>query len=146
MKQERSCGAIIYSLDHQYNFLLLQHQAGHWAFAKGHMERNETPIITALREIEEETGLGVELDINFMVNTSYSPNPDVIKEVTYFLAYTKEIDVKIQVEEIRGYVWLNYKQARALLTYENDKKILDEANTYLATHVDNNLSYNKGDS
>ena len=37
-------------------FLLIQHQAGHWAFPKGHANPGESPAETARREFAEETG------------------------------------------------------------------------------------------
>ena len=58
MKQEKSCGAIILRKQNKtIETLLVKHTKGHWAFAKGHVEENETEEETALREIKEETGL-----------------------------------------------------------------------------------------
>ncbi|NJO79196.1 MAG: NUDIX domain-containing protein [Cyanobacteria bacterium RM1_2_2] len=41
----------------EHLFLLVQHQAGHWSFPKGHAEADETPLQAACREFEEETGI-----------------------------------------------------------------------------------------
>ena len=41
----------------EQEFLLVQHQAGHWGFPKGHLEPGETPVQAAGRELAEETGL-----------------------------------------------------------------------------------------
>jgi 8-oxo-dGTP pyrophosphatase MutT (NUDIX family) len=38
-------------------FCLVQHQGEHWGFPKGHPDPNETEIETAMRELQEETGI-----------------------------------------------------------------------------------------
>jgi 8-oxo-dGTP pyrophosphatase MutT (NUDIX family) len=47
---------------HNGRVLLLKHKKlGVWLYPGGHMEPNETPLDTALRETEEETGMKVRL-------------------------------------------------------------------------------------
>ena len=67
MKKEKSCGAIVYrQRDSWVEVLLICHKnGGHWAFPKGHVEKQETEEETALREIREETGLTVKLNTAF---------------------------------------------------------------------------------
>ena len=132
MKQEKSCGAII--LKEKSNapqVLLVKHNAGHWAFAKGHVEGNETEEQTAIREIKEETSLNVKLDTNFRTTVRYSPMENVEKEVVYFLAYKTEGNETPQLEEISQMQWLDIKQAKETVTYERDKEILQEVEKYL---------------
>lgn len=137
MIKEKSCGAIIYFLDDDVPFyLLIQHVNGyHWAFAKGHMENNETEEETALREIQEETSMtNIALDAQFRESTVYSPKENIIKEVIYFVAKVNEEEarsVKIQEEEVVNIKWLNIKEATDLLTHTNDKKLLTEAHNYI---------------
>ncbi len=40
-----------------HNLLLIQSKLGFWEFAKGHPEKNETEIQSAMREFEEESGI-----------------------------------------------------------------------------------------
>ncbi len=132
MKQEKSCGAII--LDKQnkgLKVLLVKHNKGHWAFAKGHVEGNETEEQTALREIKEETSLDVRLDTNFRTTVTYSPMEGVEKEVVYFLAYKLEGNETPQLEEISEIQWLNLEDAMNKVTYERDKDILIKVKNYL---------------
>lgn len=132
MKQEKSCGAIILKEDNkELKVLLLKHSAGHWAFAKGHVEKDETEIETALREIKEETNLEVKLDTNFRTTTQYSPKEGVIKEVVYFLAYKIEGEEKPQLEEISQMKWVNLNEAIESVTYDRDKEILKQVKKYL---------------
>ena len=59
MKHEKSCGAVIIKNN---KVLVLQQVAGHWGFPKGHVEKGETEVETAIREIKEETNLDVEIN------------------------------------------------------------------------------------
>ncbi len=132
MRQEKSCGAIILKEENkEQKVLLLKHNAGHWAFAKGHVEENETEEQTALREIKEETNLDVKLDTNFRTTVKYSPMEDVEKEVVYFLAYKKEGNETPQLEEISQIQWLNIEEAKNTVTYERDKEILQKVEKYI---------------
>ena len=76
---EKSCGIVLF---HSEDFLLIQHsvklgEKGHWDFPKGHMERGETEIQTALREVEEETGLK---DLKLFPKFSHKISYKLIKE------------------------------------------------------------------
>lgn len=133
MKQEKSCGAVIVTKETESPKVLLikHHNGGHWAFPKGHVEGNETEEETALREIMEETHLSVELDTQFRHVVRYSPYEGTEKEVIYFIAYTTEKTILKQDEEVLDSAWLSFADALALVTYENDQKILQAAIAYL---------------
>jgi 8-oxo-dGTP pyrophosphatase MutT (NUDIX family) len=56
---ETSAGGVIYRWrDETPHILLIRDAYQHWGFPKGHLEDGETPDAAALREVEEETGLG----------------------------------------------------------------------------------------
>ena len=61
MKQEKSCGAVIFREDGggRRFYLVLTSVKGHVTLCKGHVEKGETEHETAVREIMEETGLAV---------------------------------------------------------------------------------------
>ena len=61
MLEEKSCGAIVYN--NEGKVLIVQHNAGHWDFPKGHVENNETEVETAVREVKEETNI----DYSFLI-------------------------------------------------------------------------------
>ena len=124
MKFEKSCGAIIIKRNSdKIETLLIQMIGGHWSYPKGHVEDNETEVETALREIKEETNLDVIIDTRFREITTYSPKPGVIKDVIYFLAFAKTLDVKVQEEEVANYEWVDINDATKLITFEEDRKI-----------------------
>lgn len=128
MKFEKSCGAIIIKRNSdKIETLLIQMLGGHWSYPKGHVEDNETEVETALREIKEETNLDVIIDTRFREITTYSPKPGVIKDVIYFLAFAKTLDVKVQEEEVANYEWVDINDATKLITFEEDRKIFRKA-------------------
>lgn len=133
MKQEKSCGAVIVTKEtEEPKFLLIKHHnGGHWAFPKGHVEGNETEEETALREIMEETRLTVELDTQFRHVVRYSPYEGTVKDVIYFMAYASEQEIYKQDEEVLDSSWSNFEEALDLVTYENDRTILQAAKDYL---------------
>lgn len=141
MKQEKSCGAVVYYLDgNEPLFLIEEMKQGHYAMCKGHVEKDENEHQTAFREIKEETGIEACFVEGFREITSYSPYPGAIKEVVYFLAYSNTTDTVPQPEEVQSVIWVNYGRALELLTYESDKNILRKAAQFLKDKfVDINL-------
>ena len=70
IKKDESFGIIpIFCQGDSYSFLLIQHQAGHWGFPKGHAISGELPVETACRELQEETGIS---DYTLLEEVSFS--------------------------------------------------------------------------
>ncbi|MBR6718837.1 MAG: NUDIX domain-containing protein [Oscillospiraceae bacterium] len=136
MLHEKSCGAIVYRRFHgNVEILLIKHvNSGHWSFPKGHVEGDETELETARREIKEETGLDVILDQTFRETVSYSPKRDTQKVVVYFLALARNYDFVPQEEEIAEIRWVDIVRATRMLTYENDKTIVNKARAAIKQH------------
>lgn len=126
---EKSCGAIVYRRHHgNLEILLIKHvNSGHWSFPKGHVESGETEEETALREIKEETGIDVIIDSTFRETVTYFPRKDTQKVVVYFLAKAKNFEYVPQEEEIAQIKWVDIGYATSVLTYENDKTIVNKA-------------------
>jgi bis(5'-nucleosidyl)-tetraphosphatase len=121
--REESCGAVIYCKN---EFLLLKYEAGHWGFPKGNRERGETKLETAVREVEEETGLKDLEFADFEKNINYfykRKGKLVYKTVTYFLAMSRIKDVRISWEH-KGFAWLPYEKALEKLTFPNARDVL----------------------
>ena len=98
------------------------------------MEGDETELETARREIKEETGLDVILDQTFRETVSYSPRRDTQKIVVYFLALARNYDFVPQEEEIAEIRWVDIIRATRMLTYENDKTIVNKARAAIKQH------------
>ncbi len=133
MKHEKSCGAVVYSyVDSKLSILLIRHKnGGHWAFPKGHVEKGETELQTAQREILEETGLKPVIDTKFRHTVTYSPKENVTKDVIYFSAKSESTDTTAQIEELLEIKWLEPKEAIKSVTFDNDKKILNAFLEYI---------------
>ena len=128
---EKSCGVVLLNSN---KVLLLQHPdtttSGHWDFPKGHVEKGEDEVQTALRELKEETGIdNVKIidDFNHPISYNLLRNGDtILKEVVFFLGITNQEKVSISSEH-QNFAWLQYESAYERLTYDNAKKTLKEA-------------------
>jgi 8-oxo-dGTP diphosphatase len=106
------------------------HDPAFWGFPKGHQKPGEAIEMTALREVREETGfqvhlLGIAALSRYEVLTGDGSLHD--KTVTYFLAHPVGGDLRNRDAEYALVAWKLLEEAQALLTYENDRKVLREA-------------------
>ncbi len=126
MLEEKSCGAIVYNSENKV--LIVQHNAGHWDFPKGHVENNETEIETATREVKEETNIDIVIpDNNYRYEIHYCPKENVNKTVVFFLAKNSSDETVKQDAEISNIGWYSYKEAMEILTYNDAKKLLEKS-------------------
>ncbi len=130
-----SCGLVIYRKTvNGPLFLLLHYLGGHWGFPKGHVEGEETEEQTALRELDEETGIKHAFILpNFREKMTYSyyhlgERHD--KDVVFMLAETDEEKVVLS-DEHQGYIWLPYDKCLQQLTFDNARAIFQSAGSYL---------------
>ncbi len=132
---ESSCGAVVFrDIGNTRKYLLIKNKRStHWGFPKGHIERGETPIATAKREVLEETGLHINIIDGYSSTSEYKIAGRVEKRVTIFLASTTDVNTVIQQEEIEDYIWLDYNNALKQLKFENDKSILISSKDFLET-------------
>lgn len=135
--QEKSCGAVIMRRlpdSGGVEVLLIQMKnGGHYSFPKGHTENGESEHETAAREILEETNLRVRFLDGFRAVHTYSPKANVSKDVVYFAAVAEAGCLKTQEAEVICAGWYGEDEAPALVTYENDKKILSDALAFFKT-------------
>lgn len=136
MQKDFSYGVVpVYQTETGYEFLLIQHVAGHWSFPKGHPETDETPLQAAQREFEEETGiLSYQLEPEISFTEQYYPEKDgqvLDKTVTYYLAWVSDKKVTPQEAEVQAYAWLEYGQALERITFGGAKKILKQVKAKL---------------
>ena len=138
-KKVISCGVIPVFIEKNQNlkFLLIQHKNGlHWGFPKGHQEKNENFLETALRELKEETQIyKINIFDKFFIKEFYSfqdKNSNKInKTVIYFLGITKDKRVNIQKQEINSFIWANEKIANEKIKFKETRKILNKTLTFL---------------
>ena len=94
-----------------------------WSFPKGKSDPDEHPVLTALREIEEETGLRCELGRR-LPNTEYEALGRA-KRVKYWAARVVEQTPFTPNDEVDGLEWVGAAEAAARLTSELDVTVLE---------------------
>ncbi len=129
---ETSCGLILRNGD---LILLLRYPQGHWGFPKGHVEENDqSHQATAIRELEEETGItDVEIISNWFTSTKYTyikKNIPTEKEVHWFPARTNTMNISLS-EEHTDYIWIDVDSAEEMITFDEEVRVLQEARKIL---------------
>lgn len=132
---ENSCGSIVFTnTDQGRKYLLIRNKrSAHWGFPKGHVEKGETNEETAKREVLEETGIEISIIPGFAESSEYTIQGRIEKNVVIFLSYSNKMHYKMQEEEIEECGWFGYEQAMRTLNYENDKRILVNAENFIKT-------------
>ncbi len=137
MKEEKSCGAVVFTKENgKIEYLLIEGLGGTFGFPKGHVERGETELETAQREIYEETGLSVDFVGDFRMADKYiihKGNGKALKTVVYFLAYFDGQNIVRQESEVKSTFLLEYDEAMKRIQFESLRHILTEANNFLIT-------------
>ncbi len=142
MPVEKSAGAIIFRRENNtIKYLLLHYPSSskskkeYWDLPKGHIEKGEGLEDTVRREVEEETGLkDIRIVDGFKETIKYffrAEGKNIFKIVVFYLAETKNEEIKISYEHI-GYKWLPYEGAFIQLTHKNAKEILKKANDFIS--------------
>jgi 8-oxo-dGTP pyrophosphatase MutT (NUDIX family) len=128
MDREISAGLIVYrQTEEGPKFLLLYHGGHYWNFPKGKIEEEEKSLEAAIRETEEETGLGLkDLKIKRKFKayerfTYFRHKKRIFKIVIFYLAETRKRQIVISREH-EGFGWFLYKDARQLLKFYKDSE------------------------
>lgn len=130
--EEISAGAIVYTkIDNKIKYLISKDFHNNWGFPKGHLENNETKQEAAIREIKEEVGVDVILDTSFEETLEYVMPNGIKKKSIYFIAYFENQIPTRQLEEVQEIKILEYEEALNLLTFDNMKQVLINANRIL---------------
>ena len=133
---EKSCGAVLFKRSPQNELLFLTVKykglVNYWGLVKGHVERNEQEIQTAIREIYEEVGFkDIRVISGFRELVTYQPSLGVTKLVVFFLAEAGQEPIRFFAEEHTDYRWLPFDDLVKMLTYSGDKRIISSARKYL---------------
>lgn len=134
MVYELSCGFVAYQeCQGERLFLIIRSRNGEYGFPKGHMENNETEYETAIRELKEETNLEVHIMEGFRRQVAYRlpKKANTMKRSVYFLGKCTGDKIVCQESEISQAMFVPMESALALLSFENTKMVLKEADAYL---------------
>lgn len=127
MKKEKSCGIVVFQ---DNKVLIIKHNRGHYGFPKGHVEDGETEEETAIRETKEETDIDAKIIGDFRKVITYSPKENIIKDVVYFIGIPISYTLKNQIEEVSEATFIDTSLALNLISYEDEKQVLEEAIKY----------------
>ncbi|MBU4315306.1 NUDIX domain-containing protein [Patescibacteria group bacterium] len=141
---EVSSGGLIFKRTPDGVFFAMQKDSyGHWTFPKGHVRRGESYRQTAVREIQEELGLGGlryikplgTIDIWFRDRFVFKGKL-VRKFIHYFLFEAKQdaqlvpLITKDKGERIEEAKWINIKEIWEFSGYDDMKPIVSKALAY----------------
>ena len=135
MKNEQSAGIVFFrKIQDKINFLVLNYPSGHWDLVKGHIENDEDPKDTAIRESKEETGItdikfidGFKEEIEYYFQYN---NENIHKKVIFFLSETKQNKIVLSDEHL-DFIWLDFDDAMKKITFETAKSVVKKANDLL---------------
>lgn len=141
-RTEISAGGVVYRCEGDRLMVqLITDRYGKISLPKGKMEPGETVEQTALREIEEETGIKGEIvaPVDIIKYKYIHPvHGEVDKEVHYYLVEAKSGTLRPQVEEISGVSWYDPKEAWSRQEqggYDNNDVIVRKALARLGIQV-----------
>jgi 8-oxo-dGTP pyrophosphatase MutT (NUDIX family) len=104
---------------------------GIFGLPKGTPNPGETVEQTALREVREETGLEVEIEAKIEAIEYWFVRPAIDtrfhKFVHFYLMRPTGGDTSQHDHEHDVVEWLPLEQAKALMTYHNEVRVLDKA-------------------
>lgn len=139
MKFEFSAGGVVYKKDAgKIVILVAKHSQHHgWIFPKGLIgdhKKGESKEATALREVEEETGITAEIikDLTPVTYWYVFEGEKIKKTVYYFLMQYVSGDTDKHDFEMENVEWLSEEYIEERLTYKADKQVWKEAQKLIA--------------
>lgn len=134
MKLEFSAGGVVFKITGDgIEVLVSQHSQHHgWVFPKGFIGdkiEGETKEDTALREVEEETGVIGKILEPLSPVTYWYEMDDIKSQKTVYYYIMQEIggDITKHDWEMEKVEWLPIDAVEERLTYDSDKKVWKEA-------------------
>src|SRR5207302_2770816 len=110
-----------------------------WSLPKGSVDKGETPVQAALREISEETGLPLDrLRVTAELPPAeymYRRDGRLIGKIVhhYLVEAPSDAALRPQLSEVDEAEWVPLDQATTRVTYKDLKAALDEARRLLST-------------
>jgi 8-oxo-dGTP pyrophosphatase MutT (NUDIX family) len=140
-KYRKAVFIVTYRRENKKIFYLVLKRKLHWTgweFPKGAVNKRETPLLTVIRELKEETGQSPVTIKRYNAQGKYNyekkyPDRKGIIGQTWqlFSAEIKSSKINLDKKEHSAYKWLNYKEAVNLVDFPEKKKSLEIVNKSL---------------
>ncbi len=118
--------------------LLIQDAKDRWTIPKGHIEEGENAKETAVREINEETGLQHVKIQHWLgkINFRYRRQQSLVLMTTeiYLVGATKDSDALKPEEWMKGIEWMPVNDALEKIEYEDIAKLILKALKLIREH------------
>jgi 8-oxo-dGTP pyrophosphatase MutT (NUDIX family) len=129
-RKDFSCGGVVMGPDKRLLVVEVENLSGAhvWTFPKGHPEKDESDADAALREVHEETGWECRV-VRPLTDVEYYFVKDRIrfhKVVRWFVMEPVKESGKPMEGEILACRWADPADARKLLSYPTDLKLLEK--------------------
>lgn len=110
-----------------------------WVLPKGHVEPGETVTQTAIREVQEETGVTAKVseqlgEVSYVFSQRERENQKaatIFKRVQFYLMEYQGGALTDHDDEIAEAQWVDLEEALHLLTYDNERELVARARVIL---------------
>ena len=131
LREFSSGGIVIKSQGPEIKILLIKDPYGKWTWPKGKIDRRETSLNAAIREIKEETGLKNIRMLSKIGQTNYFYKREkrLIYKTVYFYLFKLmgRESLSIQKTEIEDGRWFSKEEALSKIGYKGAKDFLKKA-------------------
>jgi len=131
-RDEVSAGGVVFRRNEDGLEVLICKDAGYhrWVLPKGLVGKGETYEQTALREVEEETGIKAKLIASLGDPEQYvytARGVRVFKRVYYFLMEYESGSIDVHDHEMEDVRWVSVDEALEMLAYDGAKRMVRAA-------------------
>jgi diadenosine hexaphosphate hydrolase (ATP-forming) len=129
----KGAGGLVFN--REGHVLVIRHRDGSWVFPKGHIDEGENALQAAIREVEEEAGITAtcaEPETSF--TTSYVNPAGEQRSISWFIFQTNDSEPLMREKLFPEGAFVAGARALELLTWPEDRRLLEEALDYRARH------------
>lgn len=130
MDSVRAAGGVVWRANGDGVEVLIVHRPRYddWSLPKGKLEAGETEEHAARREVEEETGLRCHVgdEVGSVDYVDHRGRPKVVRYWSMTPAPDADSGDFVGNQEVDAVQWLPLADARTAVSYDRDRRILDE--------------------